>query len=178
MATCQGRHPLMHRTSIDPPVCPSRFEESLQTPGGTVQRDFRLAAPLELQTKNLAQWTRNRRGRVRSHARIMAQIRRLRSEFNAPLVMSGSEGRADVVCQGLSGPFIARCRNWRDTERTELLAHSDAVAWGLVSASGSDTVQTLIRLERDYWVLGLRRNSPEVRILRRLRRQSDGDSGA
>ncbi len=37
----------MHRTSIDPPARPSRFEESLQTPGGTVQRDFRLAATLD-----------------------------------------------------------------------------------------------------------------------------------
>ena len=27
--------------------------------------------------------------------------------------MSGFEGRADVVCQGLSGPFIARRRHWR-----------------------------------------------------------------
>ncbi len=46
MATCQGRHPLMRRTSIDTPVRPSRFEESLQTPGGTVQRDRGLAGPL------------------------------------------------------------------------------------------------------------------------------------
>ncbi len=67
----------------------------------------RVDRSLGLQTEERAQWTRNRPGRVRSHARIMAQIRRLRSEFNAPLVMSGTEGRADIVCQGLSGPFIA-----------------------------------------------------------------------
>jgi hypothetical protein len=40
----QGRHPLLIRAS-DPPVRLSRFEESLQTPGGTVQRDHGLAAP-------------------------------------------------------------------------------------------------------------------------------------
>ena len=48
----------MHRTSIDPPVCLSRFEESLQTPGGTAQRDLDLAAPWGLQTADRAQWTR------------------------------------------------------------------------------------------------------------------------
>ena len=30
-----------------------------------------------------------------------------------PPPMSGYEGRADVVCQELSGPFIARRRHWR-----------------------------------------------------------------
>ena len=40
----QGPHPLMRRSAIDL-VRPSRFEESLQTPGGTVQRDLGLAAP-------------------------------------------------------------------------------------------------------------------------------------
>ena len=39
----QARHPLLIRAS-DPPVRPSRFEESLQTPGGTTQRDLDLAA--------------------------------------------------------------------------------------------------------------------------------------
>ncbi len=40
----QGPHPLMRRAAIDL-VRPSRFEESLQTPGGTAQRDLGLAAP-------------------------------------------------------------------------------------------------------------------------------------
>ncbi len=55
----QARHPLMHRTSIGLPVRPSRLEESLQTPGGTVQRDLGLAATWGLRTADRAQRTRN-----------------------------------------------------------------------------------------------------------------------
>ncbi len=46
----QGRHPLLIRAS-DPPVRLSRFEESLQTPGGIVQRDHGLAAPWDSEGK-------------------------------------------------------------------------------------------------------------------------------
>ncbi len=55
----QGRHPLLIRAS-DPPVRLSRFEESLQTPGGTVQRDLRLTGLWGLWTEDCSQGSRKR----------------------------------------------------------------------------------------------------------------------
>ncbi len=37
------------------------------------------------------------------------------AKADMPAAMSAVEGKADIVCQGLSGPFLARCRHsrWR-----------------------------------------------------------------